>query len=558
MKGLQQCILGVPIFFVMTLAFFYLVTEDSFVFKLFNHLKWDILNREIDDVIIAFFSKDIMDVIAYLLRYYLDIACLMIFLSGVNYIISFLIFPKVTLPVIVICDQPWKESHKWLQFVCLYLPFILIYLYDFSAISILGILVTYILFILEFKYINMEIRKPTFMYVQILLIMIIVMIFLSFNDIRELNIKMLFWLPLISYIFSGISIGIFLLMKTLIVQEYQLAKRAKENLLIEEYVATIKSFTTNNPFKLMVNPIRRFRKVCTRKDIEDIISQRLNTGLVMRRQKLGELIGTRNKINCIWTICLCVMMWGSVCLAFNVNFFEQDARLGRLLVVFIMILFFRLVLRSIEIAIAFYQDIIKNTPKNSNLSGRDRLRLAIISLIEMTVLSAFISVFYNILSPSVIGWSLANYFELTLMTLLKHFSIQIFNVSFPESNDLFQMMVHVIQVTTSFCLIILAIASYLNLKKVEKEYEVTEENGAILLKEWIYVQGKNEQPLIYSKVVKQSKIGLPLDYSWKKGYLKTDDYIEQRTAYQEWIEWKEDNRKLKDYWLKYGLKTKEK
>lgn len=141
-------------------------------------------------------------------------------------------------------------------------------------------------------------------------------------------------------------------------------------------------------------------------------------------------------------------------------------------------LLYRLLIRSLEIAIAFYKDIKPNVKlKRSNLSNNKRMELVLNSLLEVTILSGLLytligifikngevstlGIFYNAFTHSLATAAFNTSFPFDTLSLIK-LNDAIYKYSV---NKLFSWMtmiqiIHLIQLIMSVVLISLSITSY--------------------------------------------------------------------------------------------------
>lgn len=131
-----------------------------------------------------------------------------------------------------------------------------------------------------------------------------------------------------------------------------------------------------------------------------------------------------------------------------------------------ILIFLRLMLRSIEIGLAFYYDLKSSKIKSSNLSSSRRITLAITSICEVILLS---STMYFLQETEL--QIMNSYLEILYIFIeqIKYsLSVAIFNASFPEThyklsiiyNLSLNNVVHITQILLSIILISLSIANY--------------------------------------------------------------------------------------------------
>lgn len=152
---------------------------------------------------------------------------------------------------------------------------------------------------------------------------------------------------------------------------------------------------------------------------------------------------------------------------------------------FLLFIVIRIISRGIEIAVAFYNDVVKVNSKTfyyfnkgikdtncyefidrfnrSLLRGNGRLSLAVHTLIEL------------IITFAILYWLLLALFSdemhsVTIVeTLLFSFSISAFNFSFASYDIMLFSIFHVIQVFLSVVLILISIAQYIGEEKLTSE-----------------------------------------------------------------------------------------
>ncbi|WP_421662712.1 hypothetical protein [Lysinibacillus telephonicus] len=162
----------------------------------------------------------------------------------------------------------------------------------------------------------------------------------------------------------------------------------------------------------------------------------------------------------------------------TISLFELDFTKLFLTISFIFI-FIRLLLRSIEICFAFYNDIKPNIKiKRTNLLGSERITLALKSILEVIILSTSIYLISDVLK----NYSAFNYYEFTnslIDSFFKAIAIAFFNISYNYSvkNLFFSIesliaMTHLLQIISSVTLISISIANYINLPKQNIDYEL--------------------------------------------------------------------------------------
>lgn len=206
---------------------------------------------------------------------------------------------------------------------------------------------------------------------------------------------------------------------------------------------------------------------------------------MMKKRKI--VIQDRNYIN------LAISAGCAFAAFFSILFFiippvkELEYSLLVTTIFFILILLIRLLSRSFEILKAFIADALSSAPKKSTLTKSDRIKLILISLLEIVILSVGLKMLYSIfIIPNLIHLST----ELSKDILIDFFDIwavQLFNVSFSNDVDFLPALVHIIQISISACLILLSLAVYSGHKNNTSIYEMTKENGIYYFSETFIV-----------------------------------------------------------------------
>lgn len=197
---------------------------------------------------------------------------------------------------------------------------------------------------------------------------------------------------------------------------------------------------------------------------------------------LGEYVQMRNRRNLAVTIyisillCLYIILFSVLSIINTEGEIEATFILINGLKVIIFILIVRLLSRSFEIVYAFIKDVTSRGSKSSNLDGKDRMKLAINSLIEITLLSAALRISYNLyrdIMTSTSWESILNPVRL-IRFLIEEVFISIatmgFNVSYDGcSLNYVEQIVHLIQILVGIVLITLSIATYISMKDRKEE-----------------------------------------------------------------------------------------
>lgn len=193
----------------------------------------------------------------------------------------------------------------------------------------------------------------------------------------------------------------------------------------------------------------------------------------------AEIVILRNYKNLMVSIMFSVVVLGIIFLQ-NVKLFEFDFVFNAKLVLYVIfsLLFYRLLVRSLEIAIAFYKDIKPDTKlKNTNLSNNKRMGLVLKSLLEITIFSGLL---YTLIGVFIIN-DKVNILNVIYSGFTHSLATAAFNTSFPFDTfssiklkgaiydypvtRLFSWMtmiqlIHLIQLIMSVVLISLSITSY--------------------------------------------------------------------------------------------------
>lgn len=144
----------------------------------------------------------------------------------------------------------------------------------------------------------------------------------------------------------------------------------------------------------------------------------------------------------------------------------------------VAILLFRLLSRTIEIAIAFYDDVVKAKMdkktwemgfKSSSLKKGNRISLAVHSYIELCILFAIV----YMLSDKLNYFSVDDLDDMKgfLDYLLYSFSVSAFNISLEKDFTTFQKVLHSTQVAANLTLVVLSIASYMGMEDTMSDVE---------------------------------------------------------------------------------------
>jgi len=184
---------------------------------------------------------------------------------------------------------------------------------------------------------------------------------------------------------------------------------------------------------------------------------------------LAQYIKHRNRAN----LTLSFLVTGMVLVIF-LTVLPFTPRKSEAIVILMVFIGCRLLSRTCEICHAFFRDALSAQPKTSTLTGADRVKLAILSIVEIAVTSAMLYFLFCQFERihcivALLNSGYSNYAMDTLRVygeaLLKGFAIGMFNLSYPSEPLSWTHVVHLFQVVNSVILITLSIANYLNMKK---------------------------------------------------------------------------------------------
>ncbi|HFK2930874.1 TPA: hypothetical protein ACGY76_003301 [Clostridioides difficile] len=200
-----------------------------------------------------------------------------------------------------------------------------------------------------------------------------------------------------------------------------------------------------------------------------------------------ENIKTRNYNNLIISIVIFLIVFPFIYL---VNTSLLDSLILKFL---IWMIFIRMVLRTFEIGKAFSSDLMGNGYKNSFLTTKDRIILAIKSVIEICFLAASIYQLNTsfLTNNSIFNWC-TNFSIPWWKTIEYSLSVAILNISFPEAliplsnRNFVWLSTHLIQVVSSIILITIAINSYIGRNKNSVYFD--------------FINVKNKKVIIIKKV----------------------------------------------------------
>ncbi|HDR8105515.1 hypothetical protein OB994_24195 [Bacillus cereus] len=290
------------------------------------------------------------------------------------------------------------------------------------------------------------------------------------------------------------------------------------------YPAAITSIVENNiiPATFRDAVLNTFNSICVpKKEL-----QKQKTLHVQFRNQVNMAISI---ITAICTIILVVF--------YTLTSFIEISYMKNLLFITYIFIFLRLLSRSTEICIAFYQDIIaKKSLKNTLLTGTDRISLAINSIIEIFFTVATLSIIETIYSNDLLNilreqHDISQLVKLIIFSFSNSIATSLFNISFPGVTHkvtilaLSHQLIHIMQVITSLTLITLSIANYINLPKYSFYYELRETNTGLILYKVFYTNNTKYEKLILSAQSIDS-LSSTLHSSWQNGKLTDTDYLE--------------------------------
>lgn len=292
---------------------------------------------------------------------------------------------------------------------------------------------------------------------------------------------------------------IFKSIKKLLLSEYHFAKIHKRfainNYVIEELFKNYESNISKN-LKNKLESIILFENFSLNNRIDflrlldkaqfrsEIISELTSSydGMIIEYYKTSKLQAKIIKDRNIYNLCLSLFLFSTVFILFyfpKIDLFEYNKYFA--LKIFFSIVFYKLVVRSIEIAIAFYNDIRpEEKTKNTNLSNNERMSLVLKSIAEVIVLAGTLYTLINIfiLNDFV---KIENILLSSFNGITHSIATAAFNTSFPydflaefkiekdekkyEIIKIFSwftvvQIIHIIQLIMSIILISLSITSY--------------------------------------------------------------------------------------------------
>lgn len=185
-----------------------------------------------------------------------------------------------------------------------------------------------------------------------------------------------------------------------------------------------------------------------------------------------------------------------------------------------ILIFLRLMLRSIEVGLAFYYDLKSSKIKSSNLSSSRRITLAITSICEVILLSSTMY-FLQEIELQIMN----SYLEVLYIFIeqVKYsLSVAIFNASFPETHYKLSLIynlslnnvVHITQILLSIILISLSIANYSSKSSNNnRTFKIVKSKDYKII-EYTFVDGKYSEREILREC-SLNKLNIRLEDCWK-------------------------------------------
>ncbi|WP_107942658.1 hypothetical protein [Metasolibacillus fluoroglycofenilyticus] len=255
-----------------------------------------------------------------------------------------------------------------------------------------------------------------------------------------------------------------------------------------------------------------------------------------KMHKRGEIIKERNHINLVISSSHTFIMPFIVFYNFAYNS-NDEQQISNMIILFLIILLTRTLTRSFEILIAFKNDTLSSTPKQSLLDGNERIKLILTSLFEIITLSWGLKLMYLIfLNPEALQFS-AYSFKKMLMYYYNTFATQIFNVSLTTEFGFFFASIHVIQILVSACLILLSLAVYSGNKEKKSVYEMTKKNSLYCFSETTFINNKK-----VSRISPLKKDFKGFQEDWEEDRIDTELFEQIIFCYKE-LEQKEKSEK---------------
>lgn len=271
----------------------------------------------------------------------------------------------------------------------------------------------------------------------------------------------------------------------------------------------------------------------------------------------GILIKNRNHFNLISSISyvfivLLIIFFSTITTALNskqddqpIFIFELETIDIKMLIFFILLIGFRLLLRSFEILKGFLDDALSSANKLSTLSGNERIKLMLNSLFEVVILSFGLKILYLLFKTTETITVSSSHLKDGIILLYDTWAIQLFNVSFAKDFDLFLATIHVIQISVAACLILLCISVYSGKNEKGIIYEIIRENNLLSFKE-ILIKNNSRFERILAKEASLECF----KNSWETGELSIDCFNEIQNSYKELLDNEKHCQEQKDYIIK--------
>lgn len=243
---------------------------------------------------------------------------------------------------------------------------------------------------------------------------------------------------------------------------------------------------------------------------------------------IGETIISRNYTNLFIAISLAIIVFLLELVFVGLGVAnEKFVSIMRMNIIILIV--FRLVLRSVEIGIAFSQDIKSlDELKKSDISSKKRINLAINSLIEVILLSNIFYVLQTI--NDICCTSIPNLIIVFYDKLKYSIAVSLFNVSYPDKVLSFESVsflyglnqfVHLLQITLSVILISISITNYGSKSLKKSMYYILKSDERYVVKERMIIEGI-EKIVISSDSLEGLKAAI--DLKWEKSEIDSSKY----------------------------------
>ncbi|OXS79121.1 hypothetical protein [Domibacillus enclensis] len=196
----------------------------------------------------------------------------------------------------------------------------------------------------------------------------------------------------------------------------------------------------------------------------------------LRRKKLASYIQYRNRTNVRLSFYLLMILFSGLYMyAFflvytNTSVENFTASITTVLNIFTWFMVLRFFARAFEIVKAFIGDVLSKETKETSLDGKDRLSLAIHSLLEMVLLVTVIRIGHTLTIEYIHLKQMlepVGVFTMALQQFFSSIAVAAFNISYSTGDPFLFEVVHIVQLIVSLSLITLSIASYLSYKEKE-------------------------------------------------------------------------------------------